>query len=44
MDIFETISPTFLLYLLEIWKRGLISDPQLNFDINWSSFDIFDIA
>jgi hypothetical protein len=32
------------MYLLEIWTRGLISDPELNFDMNWPTFDIFDIA
>jgi hypothetical protein len=32
------------MYLLDIWTRGLISDPELNFDMNWPTFDIFDIG
>jgi hypothetical protein len=34
----------FLMYLLEICTRGLISDPELTFDMNWPAFDIFDIT
>ena len=31
----------FLTYRLEIWTRGVISDAELNFDINWPTFHIF---
>jgi hypothetical protein len=40
---FDLVS-CFLMNRLEILTRGVISDPELNFDINWPTFDNFDIA
>jgi hypothetical protein len=38
--IFFDLVTRFFMNLLEIWTRCLVSDPELNFDINWPTFDI----
>jgi hypothetical protein len=43
LTFFDLVCRIFM-YLLKIWTRCLISDPELNFDMNWPTFDIFDIA